>query len=155
MMWFFHHKIVSLFIIFCAVYWFGNPPGRFGFVRDGLVVYNHIPIALLDCYIAPDGSLFPEENLSNPTNVRYWFNEHFQSYRNKESALMPLFIGNGFSGTDKIAIDPYLLQQCRESRFEPHISSSQTAIEKYNTQILAGKKAAILLKIKKSNASRG
>lgn len=148
MTWLFHHKLLSLFVILAAAYWFGNPSGRFGIVRDGLVVYNHIPIVLLDCYVAPDGKLYPESDLARPTNVNYWFEQHFNSYRSEGTAAVPLYIGHGFTGTDRIAISRDLLRKCRERRFEPHISSSAAAVEKYNAQILAGKKAAILLKVK-------
>jgi hypothetical protein len=148
MTWLLQHKFFTLVIIAGAVYWFGNPSGQFGFVRQGIAIYNHIPIVFLDCYIGPDGRLHPESQLENAVNVRYWFDQHFVSYHDSGSIMLPLLIGNGFSDSSRIAIDPAMLRACRDRWFDPQSYSSPEAIEKYNALRTQGKKAAILLKLK-------
>ncbi|MCX7725251.1 MAG: hypothetical protein N2053_00230 [Chitinispirillaceae bacterium] len=145
--WFLRHKIITLLIIFGVVYWYYNPSDRFGFYRKGIVVFKRIPVAFLDIYIDPDNNLYLEGNLSEKKNVIYWFENHFTSYKNNSTGLIPLIIGTGFEDTGKVAFDKDLSEKCKELKFIPHFYNSKEAIERYNTSRLEGKKAALLLKI--------
>ncbi|MBN1307715.1 MAG: Mth938-like domain-containing protein [Chitinispirillaceae bacterium] len=148
MSWVFKHKLLTLFIITGAVYWFVNHSQRFGIVKEGFVVYNRIPVFFFDCYIDPDGGLHLEADLGLPSNVTYWFDNHFSVYDKKSSGLLPLLIGTGFDDSAEIAFSPDLIQRCRARGFEPRFSPSREATERYNALRGEGKTAAILLKVK-------
>lgn len=145
--WFLKHKIITLLIIGGIVYWFYNPPDRFGIYRKGFVVFKRIPIAFMDFYIDPDDKINLEGDLSTEKNVIYWFENHFSSYRNNSTSYIPLIIGTGFENSGKVAFDNELTQKCKGLRFTPKFYNSKDAIEKYNELRIEGKKAAILLKI--------
>lgn len=142
--WLQKHKLLIVLGIAAGIYWFNNPAGRFGIVREDLVVYNRIPVAFLDCYIDPDGKLTLVSDLSEPVNVNYWFDNHFKF--NKENSPVPLIIGTGFK-TEQFKPGQKFLNRCRQYRFEPKILSSRGAIALFNELRLQGKKCALLLKI--------
>ncbi|MBN1577602.1 MAG: hypothetical protein JW913_13670 [Chitinispirillaceae bacterium] len=148
MSWLFKHKVLMLFVIAGAVYWFTSPSGRFGITRKGFVVYNKIPVILFDCYIDPAGGLHLESDLGLQSNITYWFENHFSGYYNKDSGLLPLLIGTGFDDSVEIKFKPELVQRCRDRRFEPHFYPSREAIDRYTTLRGEGKTAALLLKVK-------
>ena len=143
--WLLKHKLLVVLGIAAGIYWFNNPAGRFGIVREGLVVYNRTPVAFFDCYINPDGKLTLVSDLSDPVNVNYWFENHFKSSR--ENTLVPLIIGTGFSA-ELFTPERQLLTRCRRQGFEPKILSSRGAIDLFNELRLQEKKCALLLKIR-------
>ena len=150
MSWLFRNKLLILLIILGGIYWVKNPADRFGISRNGFVVYKKIPILLFDCYIDPDTKIYLEADLSKKKNITYWYNNHFTKYKKNESGKIPLIIGFGFDTSTSIAIDDTLLQKCRIEQFDPLIfEHALEAINKYNELQISGKKAAILLKIKK------
>jgi hypothetical protein len=148
MAWLFRHKFLTLLLIAGAAYFYVNPAGRIGISRPGIIIYNRIPAVWFDCYISPDGKFYPESDLSQPSSVKYWFEEHLTAFRNPVPGVIPLFIGGGFDDSTRITIDRDILRQCRERAFEPHCSSTPAAIGKFNELMKEGKKAAILLKVK-------
>lgn len=148
MSWIFKNKFLSLIIIAAITYWLYNPAGLFGIVRKGFVVYNRIPILFFDCYINPEGRLYLESDLTEKSNIRYWFANHFQPSTDSGNQLTPLLIGSGFSGKRSLLLNQKELQTCRNARYEPRQLPSIEAISTYNTLRKKGRKAAILLKIK-------
>ncbi len=141
--WLLKHKLLVVLGIAAGIYWFNNPAGRFGIVREGLVVYNRIPVTFFDCYIDPDGKLTLVSDLSEPVNVNYWFENHLKS--NRGNTPVPLIIGTGFE-TEQFKPGATILKRCRQYRFEPKILSSRGAITLFNELHLQEKKCALLLK---------
>ena len=143
------HKLLLLLGIFAVFYWIYNPADRFGYVRQGLIIYNRIPVALFDCYIDPDGKLFLESDLTQPNNCNYWFEQHFTKYRHHNRDMMlPLFIGTGFDGGNQFHPSDLMLRRCRAQSFEPKIMPSPDAISRFDALRQQQKKCALLLKLR-------
>ena len=148
MSWLFRHKFVMLLFVAAGAYFFVNPPGRFGIVRNGFVVYNRIPVLLFDCYIDPANKIHLEGDLGIGSNITYWFENHFTSFRNKGPGLLPLLVGTGFGESVEVMLSQKMLQRCRDSGFEPRLLPSREATDLYNSLRDRDKTAAILLKVK-------
>ena len=147
MAWLFRHKLLALVIITAAVYWWVNPSHQFGVSYEGFVVYNHIPVFLLDCYISPDGKLHLESDLSVPVNINYWIQTHLRIHGFPETNL-PLLVGTGFSGPPQFSFDMRTINHCHALGYEPKFLSSEEAIIRYNALKAKGTNVAILLKVK-------
>jgi hypothetical protein len=148
MEWLWKHKLVLLLGGAAILYFIYNPAGRIGIAHKGLIVYNKIPVAIFDCYIDPDGTLHLESDLSQPVNLKYWFEQHFLTYKNEDLDQIVLLIGTGFNDGTRLKPDFKLLNRCKERGFAPNVMPSQEAIEAFNTLREQQKKCALLLRIK-------
>ena len=147
MEWLWKHKLVLLLGGAAILYFIYNPAGRFGIVREGLIVYNRIPVAFFDCYIDPDGTVHLESDLRQPVNLTYWFEQHFLPYRNRSGSRIALLIGTGFNDGNRLQPDFRLLNRCSERGFSPKVMPSREAIAEFNTLREQQKKCALLLRI--------
>ena len=146
--WLWKHKLLLVLGILAVVYWFYNPAGRFGIVRNGFVVYNRIPILFFDCYIDPAGKLYLQGDLTQKENVNYWFQNYLVKKSPGRRSTVPLFFGTGMDDSSGISPDFTLLQKCRNHRFEPKVMSSRAAIQRFNALREQEQPCALLLKIR-------
>lgn len=148
MKWFLKNKLLSALIFGVVFYWLYNPADRFGIVRPGLIVYNRIPVVFFDCYIDPDGKIHLEADLTQPSNITYWLDNHVSPTQKKTTSFIPLFIGTGFNDSCKLRLSTSVLQRCRSLGFSPSSHPSREAIARYEALRLQKKECAILLKVK-------
>ena len=147
MEWLWKHKLLLVLGILAVVYWFYNPAGRFGIVRNGFVVYNRIPVCFFDCYIDPVGKLHLQGDLTKKENINYWFETHLSSRPPAQGSSIPLIIGTGMDDSTGFSPSFSLLHKCRNRHFEPKIMSSRAAIERFNSLREQEQSCALLLKV--------
>lgn len=145
MSWFIQHKFVTLFLLAGIFYWIKNPSHEFGYVRENLVVYNKIPLFKIDCYVAPNGKLSLEGDLSQPGNITYWLENHLNKTADP-GANGILLVGSGFTGK-KIAFTNDQMKLLKDKSLKVVMLPSQEAIARFNELKKAGKPAGILLKV--------
>ena len=138
---FFKHKFI-VFLIACVVaYFYINPGGKFGYVQKNLVIYNRMPIPVVDLYIDPDGSPKPVEDISKKETLDdIWFNLFLTP--SEENIL--IIIGTGFSRPSFRLGDEKVISIEAKGTTVQQLPSRE-AIKLYNSSVDQHKKVVILL----------
>jgi hypothetical protein len=146
MSFFWRHKFLSLFLISIIFFLLCNPKQRFGITKQGLVVFNRIPVAFFDIYIDPDGKLHLVEDLSKQKCFDDFVRDKI-AIRKKNNRVVSLFVGTGFDSS-VFSIEPNQENFFRDIGFKVRQVSSLRAVQLYNTNRDSGRTAAILLRVK-------
>lgn len=142
---FFSKNPIIIILIACVVaYFFINPGGKFGYVQKNLVIYNRLPIPLVDLYISPNGSLKPFEDISCKEALdEIWFDLfHVHS---EESIL--IIVGTGLSRPTFVLSDEKAISIEAQGATLQQLPTRQ-AIKLYNSSVDQHKKVAILLSLR-------
>jgi len=125
-------KVAALvLVVLLLVGWIvGNPPGRFGWSRFGLTVYNCLPRPISDLQIRSDGRLRTVTKTHDLTlEAVQWLLEPKPEF---------LIIAIGWDGVTRPAAEIAALQQCQVK-----ILKSGEALKLFNQLKKAGKLVAI------------
>ena len=138
------HPIIIILVACVVAYFYFNPGGKFGYAQKNLVIYNRLPIPLVDLYIGPNGSPKPVEDLSKKETLDdIWFDLfHAPS---EESIL--IIVGTGFSRPTFVLSDEKTIWIEAQGATLQQLPSRQ-AIKLFNSSVDQHKKVAILLNLR-------
>lgn len=141
---FLKHKILSALLICGIVYFFVNPPHKFGFVTGSLVVYNRIPLTHFDLFIDFDGSMKPMTNMAGVDEQKDWMSSLLEAPRED---VMLLIVGTGF-GRSSFHLSDSLVIVLEVKGIHTIQVPSPEAAKQYNAAVDHNTKVAILLSMR-------
>jgi hypothetical protein len=148
-MFIWRHKILLLFVLLAAGYWYYNKAGQFGIIANpGLIIYDRIPVAFFDLYIDFDGRNLPQDDIRDPGVRDYWWRENQAMLVVPATHERTLIVGQGFAPSDEVRLTDEQGNALRMAGVDTKVLPTRDAMRMYNTMKSAGRAVAILVRIK-------
>jgi hypothetical protein len=148
MSFFFRHKFLSLFIMACVAYWVLNPWGKFGYARQGIIIFSKVPTLFFDIYIDENSERTLLEDLGVARNLTGWCEKKIQELPNDPGARKRLLlVGTGFGESPQLTLPDTIEHALEQKGFYTKLMPSPDAVKKYNDLKAQKQTVAILLRI--------